>query len=252
MHTAGASVSDVGMVWVCETERGVRALLRGNAGVASAHWSRAHGLARQFNETDPRRACGLNNLALAGQLDGDLQDARQNYELANEQWHKARNWVESMQVQRRSRSSLHHLRLEARHRALYDRPHRERQLRVLLTGEVVTLVNLAQCLALLQETEKARSLRAQAETLLTGLEQENEVTTDPECRRLRASLDCKEMPGPGSGRSAAAPAHFGKFSEIAIVKRWVIDQPAELTDEGCLMAAVQLAGVVAVIERKMN
>lgn len=249
MNSASASPSDAGMSWVLETERGARALLRGNPVMAAGYWALAREIAEQFAEVDPRRACSLNNLALIDQLDGELQGARQTYELARRQWQDAHAWVEGMQLQRRSRSSLHHLRLESRHREAYDRPYREGYLHVLETGEAVTLVNLAQCLELKQLVDEARSLRVQAEGFLDSLKQLSLPMTHPQTERLRAALDHRDLPGPGSGLGAAAPAHFGMFSELATEKRWVIDEPAELTDEGSLMAAVQLAGVVGVGQR---
>ena len=97
----------------------------------------------QLPPDDPRRAASLNNLGLAALLSDAGGDARRGFLQAGIAWRRAKAWVAAMALPSPARSSLHHLRLEARHRDSYAPLLRERQLRLLAAGRAASLFNAA-------------------------------------------------------------------------------------------------------------
>jgi hypothetical protein len=99
----------------------------GDAARAAKLWRRAGwiGLWR-FRGADPRRATTLANLALADRLAGREAKARRRYAKARRIWGKVDGFIAGMRVDRRARSSLFHLRMEAKHWDTYQQNMRNR------------------------------------------------------------------------------------------------------------------------------
>lgn len=121
---AGWSAAD--LEWEAKAEAATRLRLEGEQAAAEALWVALLALARaQFSAKDPRLATSLANLAAArGDAGGSAQFAE-----ARRIWDASGFWIEAMALTRRARSSLFHLRLEAKHKARYDAQVRQRLLR---------------------------------------------------------------------------------------------------------------------------
>jgi hypothetical protein len=93
----------------------------GDAARAVKLWRRAGwiGLWR-FRASDPRRATTLANLALADRLAGREARARRRYAKARRIWGEVDGFIAAMRIVRRARSSLFHLRMEAKHWDTYQ------------------------------------------------------------------------------------------------------------------------------------
>ena len=101
----------------------------------------------QFDDTDPRRAASTANAGFALRLCGAERAARRFYRLALGQWQAADGSLDSIDIAPRARSSLYHMRMEARHRETY-RANRIARLRR-FAGET------AECIACLGENRPA-------------------------------------------------------------------------------------------------
>lgn len=100
----------------------------------------------QLAPNDPRRAATLNNQGLAALLTGATDDAARSFAEAGTAWRAAKTWVAAMTLESPARSSLHHLRLEARHRENYQPLLRQRQGRLLTAARAASLFNRLLCL----------------------------------------------------------------------------------------------------------
>ncbi|MCP4319499.1 MAG: tetratricopeptide repeat-containing protein [Hyphomicrobiales bacterium] len=107
--------------WERLQEQGNAHLLTGNRSGATRCFRRAGWIALwRFGISDPRRATTLANLALTDRLAGHEASARRRYAKARKLWDKIDTWIDGMQAARRARSSLFHLRMEARHWETYQ------------------------------------------------------------------------------------------------------------------------------------
>ena len=82
----------------------------------SAWWLAISSLSRN----DPRYATSLANAGMAAWLVGNYALARRHYARALRLWGAVPGWVEDMTIARRARSSLFHLRMEAKHWDTYQ------------------------------------------------------------------------------------------------------------------------------------
>ncbi|MEX3010649.1 hypothetical protein [Hoeflea sp. TYP-13] len=111
----------VDLNWERLQERGNAHLLTDNLPAATRCFRSAGRIAFwRFALSDPRRATSLANLALADRLAGCETRAVRRYARARRLWNGADAWIEGMQVARRARSSLFHLRMETRHWDTYQ------------------------------------------------------------------------------------------------------------------------------------
>lgn len=86
----------------------------GDAARAARLWRRAWRLAFwRLRRSDPRFATSLANRGFAARLTGG--DPGRAYRRALRRWAGVAEWIEGMEIARRARSSLFHLRMEARH-----------------------------------------------------------------------------------------------------------------------------------------
>lgn len=98
-----------------QEEAGAR-YLAGDATGAAKLWRRAGWIAFwRFRAGDPRCATTEANRALADRLAGRTAKADQRYAKARELWNGVDGFIKTMKIARRARSSLFHLRMEARH-----------------------------------------------------------------------------------------------------------------------------------------
>ena len=109
------------LAWERLQEQGNAALRAGQTQEAIRCFRRAAWISRwRFRTPDPRRAATLANLALADRLLGREARARRRYAKARRLWEEVDSWIGDVQVARRARSSLFHLRMEARHWDTYQ------------------------------------------------------------------------------------------------------------------------------------
>ncbi|PWE34150.1 tetratricopeptide repeat protein [Maritimibacter sp. 55A14] len=108
------------VIWERWQEAANRALAEGRGRAARWGFIRAGWLARLgFAQSDPRRAASEANLALAARLAGREPRARRLYARARTLWAGVPEQIAGLEVKPRSRSSLFHLRMEARHRETF-------------------------------------------------------------------------------------------------------------------------------------
>lgn len=108
------------LVWERWQEAAHAAQDAGDGRRAARLRQRAHWLGRLLARGDPRRVTGLANAAWADRMAGRETRARRRYRTALAEWHAgAEGWVAGLEPAPRARSSLFHLRMEARHRETY-------------------------------------------------------------------------------------------------------------------------------------
>ncbi|MFQ5564854.1 MAG: tetratricopeptide repeat-containing protein [Paracoccaceae bacterium] len=107
--------------WERLQEEGNALLCSGDRDGAARCFRRAGWIALwHFLPTDPRRATTLANLGLADRLAGREGRARRRYARARRIWGAVGGFIGAMRIARRARSSLFHLRMEARHWDTYQ------------------------------------------------------------------------------------------------------------------------------------
>jgi tetratricopeptide (TPR) repeat protein len=212
----------------------------GRFSIAAEKWQNAYRIAQGFDDCDPRLAGSLNNLAIAFRIEKDFEQAVRCYRKALENWESAARWVDGMQLGQRARSSLFHLRLESKHRKKYDDIARRNYQKLLSAGQAGTLNNLAELFHSTGRFKEAEQFYHQA------LRQRTVSMDQQECgvALIRKNIAClsdaaapqPDAPDNSHPQSCAAVA----FLSQAEHHRWVVDRPAEFTDEGRLMAAILL------------
>lgn len=96
--------------------------LEGNVRAAARYWTFGHLLGVLFfPASDPRSACGIANAAAAARLHGRVRAAELRLRRARVLWSGVPDWLETMRLAPRARSSLHHLRMTVRHGDAFDR-----------------------------------------------------------------------------------------------------------------------------------
>ncbi len=227
-------------LWVHITEAATSDFDGGRFSIAAEKWQNAYRIAQGFDECDPRLAGSLNNLAIAFRINKDFEQAARCYRNALDNWESAADWVDRMQLGQRARSSLFHLRLENKHRKKYDNIARRNYQKLISAGHAATLNNLAELFHSINQRQDAKQHYAQAlqHRISSMGDQDRGVAV---IRKNIACLSDAAAPQPdktdNSARQSNAPASFLSQAEH---HRWVVDRPAEFTDEGRLMAAILL------------
>lgn len=117
--TAGWHRADLN--WERLQEAGNARLQEGDIPGATRPFRRAGWIAFwRFRGADPRRATTLANLAFIDRLTGRESRARRRYAKARRLWAGADRFIEGMQIAPRARSSLFHMRMEAKHWNTYQ------------------------------------------------------------------------------------------------------------------------------------
>ena len=108
------------LVWEQIQETAAASVLAGDLDDACELWLGALEVAEQhLASDDPRRATSLANAARAHALAGEVELAARLHAQALRGWTDCDAWLERLAPERRARSSLFHLRLEAKHRGAY-------------------------------------------------------------------------------------------------------------------------------------
>lgn len=122
-----AGWSEAEALWEARQEAAARHAGAGRHAEAAALRAEALRLARaHFAPNDPRLATSLANHAHALRRQGAVAPAEALFDEALRVWDSSGPWIEALAPERRARSSLFHLRLEAKHPGGYDRHARER------------------------------------------------------------------------------------------------------------------------------
>jgi tetratricopeptide (TPR) repeat protein len=115
------------LLWEHLQDRANHSLSAGDRANAVRGFRRAWWLARlAFSREDPCYATSLANMAAADRLMGAEARARRRYEKALQLWAKVPAQADAVEIAPRARSSLFHLRMEARHRQTYEATRRLR------------------------------------------------------------------------------------------------------------------------------
>lgn len=230
-------------LWVELNEAADIQLEAGRFVVAAEKWQQAFRIAQQFDGNDPRLASSLNNVAISHRIRGDLAGAEQYYQHAMVSWQAAAAWVDEMHLAARARSSLFHLRMERKHQEQYDRIAVRKYKKLLPAGHAGTLNNLAELCQITNRLEEAAKFYEQAlqERVSSMGGEEPGVAV---IRNNIASLSNTDgHPADSVTPISQRPVDSRGFSLQATRRRWIVDHPAEFTDEGRLMAALLLAQV---------
>lgn len=115
-----AGWSEADLDWEIAAERTAEAVSRGDDVRGKDEAGQALQIARaSFERIDPRLGTGLANFGLCLNLLGDGDGAVHLFREALEVWRGAGPWIARMDAPRMARSSLFHMRMEARHRDTY-------------------------------------------------------------------------------------------------------------------------------------
>jgi len=232
--------ADPELLWAQLSEAAASNFNGGRFAAAAEGWKNAHAVAQDFDEYDPRLAAGLNNLAITFRIKQNFEETEKFYRRAMDGWEAASQWVDGMRLEQRARSSLFHLRLERKHREQYDRVARKKYQKLLLAGRAGILNNLAELFHSTNRFKEAEQFYHQAfqQRISSMGDQERGATV---IRKNIACLSDAAAPQPdatdNSHRQSSAAALFMSQAER---HRWIVDRPAEFTDEGRLMAAILL------------
>lgn len=240
----GREPDDAECTWLQLVEEAVTEWDEGNLGAVERRYREAQRLAQEFDAVDPRRATGINNLAIVMRLRGKHGEAETLYGRAIEAWQGASEWVDRMRVSPRARSSLFHLRLERKHRDTYDELARKTFQRLLFAGPAATWNNLAELCQATGRIEEAEAMCRQAlEARVISMGPEEVGAT-----RIRENLESlsrsRARPVDPARRASPDTGTIASFRAQAVRNRWLVDAPPEFTDEGRLMAAILLTQVI--------
>jgi tetratricopeptide (TPR) repeat protein len=230
--------------WEALGREALEAYIGGRIDEAVMLWRRAEDIAAAFAADDPRRAAGLNNLALAATLAEDFTAAESLFAAAAEAWQATRGWVETMGVQSVARSSLYHHRLELKYRDRF-REHIRTRYRGWTDGaEAITAFNSGVLALCLDRDEAGRDLIERAAVL----RQKAFGAANPELAVMLATLAGLSEAG-GEAEQAEAFAERGRRASEDptrnALERWAEDRPGEFNDARRLLAAVCLSALIS-------
>ena len=124
---AAAGWSDEEIRWETLAEQAAAHAVAGRLDEAMPLWAEALYLARMsFAANDPRLATSIANHAHALRLGGDAALASKLFREALAVWDASQPWIAGLRIERRARSSLYHLRMEAKHWKTYEAMARKR------------------------------------------------------------------------------------------------------------------------------
>ncbi len=122
---AGWSTAE--LVWEVKTEEAAALAYSGELKAATDLWRDALAVAREeFAANDPRLGTSLANQAYGLRQSGKKAAADRLAQESLRVWDAVGFWINAMTVERRARSSLFHLRMEALHRDKYETVVRQR------------------------------------------------------------------------------------------------------------------------------
>jgi hypothetical protein len=122
-----AGWSEADLAWEGIAERAAEAVAQQDYMRAKDEAGQALQIARaEFEPIDPRLGTSLANFGLCLHLSGHSAGVAPLYTEALEVWRRADPWIARMDAPRTARSSLFHMRMEARHRDTYRARWQER------------------------------------------------------------------------------------------------------------------------------
>ena len=112
--------------WESASERAIARAEEGDWKAANALWTGALDLAREFFlSDDPRLGVSWANSAAAPVFQNRKANAAA-LEAARRAWTRGPAWIDRMKMERVARSSVHHMRMEAKNRGIYESAARRR------------------------------------------------------------------------------------------------------------------------------
>jgi hypothetical protein len=115
-----AGWSEADLSWEATTERTPEILVLDEYARARDEAGKALQIARaSFEPNDPRLGTSVANFGLCLSLSGDAAGGANLYPQALDVWRRADSWIARMDAPRVARSSLFHMRMEARNRDIY-------------------------------------------------------------------------------------------------------------------------------------
>ena len=122
-----AGWSEADLAWETTAERTVEAVAHENHTKAKDAAGEALQLARaSFSSNDPRLGTSLANYGICLSLSGQSEDSTFLFREGLDVWRQSHGWIARMEAPRMARSSLFHMRMEARHRSTYRARWQER------------------------------------------------------------------------------------------------------------------------------
>ena len=122
-----AGWSEADLAWEATAEGTAEAVAREDRTKAKDSAGEALQLARaNFASNDPRLGTSLANYGLCLSLSGRSEDSIFLFREGLDVWRQAPGWIAHMEAPRMARSSLFHMRMEARHRSTYRARWQER------------------------------------------------------------------------------------------------------------------------------
>lgn len=115
-----AGWSEADLAWEMSAERTAEAVAREDHTKAKDVAGGALQLARaNFVSNDPRLGTSLMNYGICLSLSGQSEDIMSLFREGLDVWRQSYGWIAHMEAPRMARSSLFHMRMEARHRSTY-------------------------------------------------------------------------------------------------------------------------------------
>ena len=122
-----AGWSEADLAWETTAERTVEAVAHETHTKAKDAAGGALQLARaSFASNDPRLGTSLANYGICLSLSGQSEDSTFLFREGLDVWRQSHGWIARMEAPRMARSSLFHMRMEARHRSTYRARWQER------------------------------------------------------------------------------------------------------------------------------
>ncbi len=113
--------------WETKQEHAASLAHGGRLEEATALWQETLSLAEKiFDDGDPRLATSLANAGYALKVNGDPESAKARFKQALRCWDQSAPWIERLRIERKAKSSLFHLRMEALHWDQFEANARER------------------------------------------------------------------------------------------------------------------------------
>lgn len=238
---------DPAIAWVQLVEKANEAFKRGDAEDAKRCWRESYRLSNaEWSPPHPLIAASLCNCACVFRVEENHEDGVRCATRSIELWKAAEAWVAGMRLESTARSSTFHLRMQGRHHDAYRRPRLDKYQASLDLGRTTAMNNLAEIFHASGRLEEARDLYSRALS-----EREEAARTakidDAVIAVIRRNLLAAEGK---TGREVQVDEtnlydRNGAFVQLARDRRWLVDSPPVLTDEGALMAAVLLPRTLA-------
>ena len=122
-----AGWSEADLAWETTAEQTAEAVAREDHTKAKGSAGEALQLARaNFAPNDPRLGTSLANYGMCLSLSGRSEDSMFLFREGLDVWRQSLGWIAHMEAPRMARSSLFHMRMEARHRSTYRARWQER------------------------------------------------------------------------------------------------------------------------------